>query len=149
MKKGTRYCLMKTEGGGSIHFDKLSCRQVSFSGITRVTWNRAITNWCRIIRQNVFPYISKYYAHSEGAPMVYPCTVLLHSRPFSRLKGTVSRDFRLLVFFMDQFPPSIWVYHDGHFNFFRKFAEIFAAQGAPPVSMTPVANGKNLQAEKF
>jgi hypothetical protein len=26
-------------------------------------------------------------------------------------KGTVSRDFRLLVFFMDQFPPSPWVYH--------------------------------------
>jgi hypothetical protein len=30
-----------------------------------------------------------------------------------------------------------------------KFAEIFAAQGAPPVSLTPVANGKNLQSEKF
>jgi hypothetical protein len=30
-----------------------------------------------------------------------------------------------------------------------KFAEIFAAQGAPPVSLTPVANGKNLQIEKF
>ncbi len=41
---------------------------------------------------------------------------------------------------MDQFPPSIWVYHYGHFEFFRKFAEIFAAQGAPPVSTTPVAN---------
>ncbi len=26
------------------------------------------------------------------------------------------------------------------FEFFRKFAEIFASQGAPPVSMTPVAN---------
>ncbi len=25
-------------------------------------------------------------------------------------------------------------------NFFRKFAEIFASQGAPPVSLTPVAN---------
>jgi hypothetical protein len=32
---------------------------------------------------------------------------------------------------------------------FRKFAEIFAAQGAPPVSLTPVANGKNLQSEEF
>jgi hypothetical protein len=30
-----------------------------------------------------------------------------------------------------------------------KFAEIFAAQGAPPVSLTPMANGKNLQTEKF
>jgi hypothetical protein len=27
---------------------------------------------------------------------------------------------------------------------FRKFAEIFAAQGAPPVSVTPVANGKKI-----
>jgi len=27
------------------------------------------------------------------------------------LKGTVSRDFLLLVFFMNQFPPSPWVYH--------------------------------------
>ncbi len=27
------------------------------------------------------------------------------------LKGTVSRDFRLLVFFMNQFPPSPLVYH--------------------------------------
>ncbi len=65
------------------------------------------------------------------------------------IKGTVSRDFRLLVFFMNQFPPSIWVYQYGLFEFFRKFAEIFAAQGAPPVSTTPVANGKTLQAEIF
>jgi hypothetical protein len=34
---------------------------------------------------------------------------------------------------------------------FLKFAEIFAAQGVPPVSvsLTTVANGKNLQSEKF
>ncbi len=49
------------------------------------------------------------------------------------LKGTVSRDFWLMVFFMNQFPPSIWVYHYGHFEFFRKFAEIFVAQGATGV----------------
>ena len=66
-----------------------------------------------------------------------------------RLKGTVSRDFLLLVFFMNQFPPSLWLYHQGRFEFFRKFAEIFAAQGLPPVSTTPVANGKNLQSEQF
>ncbi len=52
----------------------------------------------------------------------------------------MSRDFRLLVFSMDQFPPSIWVYHYSHFDFFRKFAEIFAAQGTQPVSTTPAAN---------
>jgi hypothetical protein len=30
----------------------------------------------------------------------------------------------------------------GPFLIFRKFAEIFAAQGAPLVLLTPVANGK-------
>ncbi len=41
---------------------------------------------------------------------------------------------------MNQFPPSPWVYR---FEFFRKFSEIFAAQGCPPVSTTPVANFAN------
>ncbi len=44
-------------------------------------------------------------------------------------KGTVSRDFLLLVFFMNQFPPNPRVSHYEGFEFFRKFAEIFAAQG--------------------
>jgi hypothetical protein len=59
-----------------------------------------------------------------------------------RFKGTVSRDFLLLVFFMNQFPPSSRVFHLDRFEFFRKIAEIFAfaSQGAPPVSTTPVAN---------
>ncbi len=67
----------------------------------------------------------------------------------AKIKGTVSRDFLLLVLFMNQFPPSPRVFHEDRFEFFRKFAEIFAAQGLPPVSLTPVANGKNLQLEKF
>ncbi len=54
------------------------------------------------------------------------------------IKGTVSRDFLLLVFFMNQFLPHPRVCHLDHFEFFRKFAEIFASQGAPPVSTTPV-----------
>jgi hypothetical protein len=47
---------------------------------------------------------------------------------------------------MGHFPPSPRVSHIDHFKFFRKFAEIFASQGAPqvstlpPVSMTPAAN---------
>ena len=61
-----------------------------------------------------------------------------------RLKGTVSRDFLLLVFFMNQFPPSPRVFHLDRFEIFRKVAEIFASQGAPPVSppvsTIPVAN---------
>ncbi len=72
---------------------------------------------------------------------------LLYCLP-KRLKGTVSRDFLLLVLFMNQFPPSPRVFHYDRFKFFQKFAEIFAAQGLPPVSTTPVANGKNLQSEK-
>jgi hypothetical protein len=56
------------------------------------------------------------------------------------VKGTVSRDFWLLVFFMNQFPPNPRVFHLDRFKFFRKFADIFASQGAPPVSTTPVAN---------
>ena len=41
---------------------------------------------------------------------------------------------------MNQFPPSPRVFHLDRFEFVRKFAEIFASQGAPPVSTTPVAN---------
>jgi hypothetical protein len=41
---------------------------------------------------------------------------------------------------MNQFPPTSRVFHFDRFEFFRKFAEIFASQGAPPVSTTPVAN---------
>ncbi len=61
-------------------------------------------------------------------------------RSNSIFKETVSRDFLLLVFFMNQFPPSPRVSHSDRFEFFRKFAEIFASKGAPPVSTTPVAN---------
>jgi hypothetical protein len=32
------------------------------------------------------------------------------------------------------------VFHLDRFKFFRKFAEIFASQGAPQVSLTPAAN---------
>jgi hypothetical protein len=42
---------------------------------------------------------------------------------------------------MNQFPPSPRVSHLGRFKVFRKFTEIFAAQGAPPVSLTKGANG--------
>jgi hypothetical protein len=45
------------------------------------------------------------------------------------IKGTVSRDFLLLVFFINQFPPNPRVSHQDRFEFFRNFAEIFAAQG--------------------
>jgi hypothetical protein len=40
---------------------------------------------------------------------------------------------------MNQFPPSPRVLRLDRFEFFRKFAAIFAHQGAPPVSTTPAA----------
>jgi hypothetical protein len=60
--------------------------------------------------------------------------------PAGVLKVTVSRDLLLLVFFMNQFPPSPRVSHWDGFKFFQKFAESFASQGLPPVSTTPAAN---------
>jgi hypothetical protein len=44
---------------------------------------------------------------------------------------------------MNQFPPSPRVFHLDRFEFFGKFTEIFASQGAPPFSLAlliPVAN---------
>ncbi len=52
----------------------------------------------------------------------------------------MSRDFLTLVYFINQFPPSPRVFHWDRFEFFQKFAEIFASQGAPLVSTTRVAN---------
>jgi hypothetical protein len=44
---------------------------------------------------------------------------------------------------MDQFPPKPLIIPLG----LLKFAEIFTAQDVPPVSLTPLANEKNLQSE--
>jgi hypothetical protein len=55
--------------------------------------------------------------------------ICLVHRGKSVLKGTVSRDFLLLVFFMNQFPPSPRVSHYDE-----------KSQGAPQVSKTPAAN---------
>jgi hypothetical protein len=63
------------------------------------------------------------------------CTILYLQKKF---KGTVPRDFWLQVFLMNQFPPSPWISHWGHFEFVLKCVEIFAAQGAPPLTL--VAN---------
>jgi hypothetical protein len=41
---------------------------------------------------------------------------------------------------MNQLAPHTRVFRLDRFEFFRKFAEIFASQGAPPVSTTPAAN---------
>jgi hypothetical protein len=41
---------------------------------------------------------------------------------------------------MNQCPPGPQVFHWSHFEFFRKFAEIFASYCLSPVSLTPVIN---------
>ena len=106
-------------------------------------------------------YINKVYF----SPLFYVrilfylllCTTYFFQRNFDKentlavaveikVKGTVSRDFLLMVFFLNHFPPSPRVFHLDRFEFFQKFTEIFASQGAPPVanlppvSATPVAN---------
>ncbi len=60
--------------------------------------------------------------------------------PARAVSGQCHEIFDFRFFFMNQFPPGPWVYQKGRFKFFWKFAEIFAAQGTPPVSLTPVAN---------
>ncbi len=79
------------------------------------------------------------------------------------LKGTVPRDFRLQIFFLNQFPPSPWVYctirvvSDFFENSRRysqlkvhqwcpwhctggKWKKIFNLQNLPPVSLIPVVH---------
>ncbi len=55
------------------------------------------------------------------------------------IKGSLTRDFRLLVFFIIQCPPGPQVFHWGCFEFVQKFAEIFAIN-CSVVSMTPAKN---------
>jgi hypothetical protein len=64
------------------------------------------------------------------------------------LKGRCHEIF-CFSFFMNKFPPSLGVSHYDSFKFYRKFAEIFISQGAPPVSMTLVANLSTTPAAKL
>ncbi len=54
------------------------------------------------------------------------CSQYLQTFLILWLKGSLTRDFRSQFFFMNQCPPGPQVFHWGHFEFFRKFAEIFA-----------------------
>jgi hypothetical protein len=60
------------------------------------------------------------------------------------IKGTVSRDFLLLIFFHESVSPKPMILPLGPF----RIGDIRSSR-LPPVSLTPVANGKNLQSEKF
>jgi hypothetical protein len=56
------------------------------------------------------------------------------------IKMSLTRDFRLQVFFMNHCPTGPQVFHWGCFEFFRKFAEIFANECLTLVSTTPANN---------
>jgi hypothetical protein len=60
---------------------------------------------------------------------------------FSKLKGEIIQDSRFFAsnIFHELSSPKPLKITVGHFKFFRKFADIFASQGAPTVSPTPVA----------
>ncbi len=83
---------------------------------------------------------SRFTQESFRIAVQFACIFTLWTT-YRMFKGTVPWDFRLHVFFMNQFPPSPWVSHS--VKFVRKCAEIFASQGAPSVSMTPAATGIN------
>ncbi len=78
----------------------------------------------------------------EHQPVVSPLDVNL-GRYFT-LKGRCHEIFNYRFFYESVSPKPL-----SRFEFFRKFAEIFTAPGAPQVPLTLVANETNLQSEKF
>jgi hypothetical protein len=83
-------------------------------------------------------------------PTLFFCSMVLYCT-FNMLviKGSVTRDFRLQVFFINQCPPGLWVSHWDHFEFFRKFAEIFANECLSVGSTTPAKKDKNFEIKFF
>ncbi len=67
----------------------------------------------RHIDYNIALYAT-YATYTNGTWHVYS----VHTHTKTEFKGTVSRNLRLLVFLMNQFSPSPWLYHYGRFDFF-------------------------------
>ncbi len=65
------------------------------------------------------------------------------------LKGQCHEIFDFRFFFLNQFPTSPWVSHYGRLEFFQKFAEIFAAQGAPSVFIDSSGKEKIFKLKSF
>ncbi len=64
------------------------------------------------------------------------------------IKGTVPRDFRLLVFFMNQFPQAP-EYNIKAISIFSKILGDICGSRCTTGVVDTVANGKNLQSENF
>ncbi len=69
---------------------------------------------------------------------IWHCSILLC------LKGQCHEIFDFKFSTWISFPQPL-IIPIGPFRIFSKLPEIFTVQGAPPVSLAPVANGKNLQ----
>jgi hypothetical protein len=76
--------------------------------------------------------------------------IYLENMTFHRLKGQCHEIFDLMFFSWISFTfPQAKENPNRAVSNFLKFAETFAAHGAPPVLLTLVANVKNLHLEKF
>ncbi len=53
-----------------------------------------------------------------------PLSTIFRIQAANMVKGSLTWDFRLQVFFMNQCPPGPQVFYWGRFEFFRKFADI-------------------------
>jgi len=85
----------------------------------------------------------------KGAPVPRRLFFAAPQRIAITLKGQCHEIFCFWFFLWISFPPAPEYPIKTIFKFFPKVAEIFAAQGWPPGSLTPVANEKKLQSEKF
>ncbi len=74
--------------------------------------------------------------------------ILLYRRRLT-LKGSLTLDFWLQVFFVNRFPAGPWVSNWGHFDFLLKFAEIFAALRQQQTQQHLKKNVKNLPISNF
>jgi hypothetical protein len=70
-------------------------------------WKCSLTQIRREQKKMPGPLLLVYFM----GPRILPPVPSAQRQNFYGIKGTVSRDFRCLVFFMNQFPPSPWVYH--------------------------------------
>ncbi len=110
-----------------LYAEKYFCKHEQyFSGINNISSFRLNS-----ISSAITIFLSKINNFSSN-PMN---TIFLSNKIFIlprkiKLKGTVSREFLLLVFSWLLFPPAPeYPMHQDCFDFFRKFTEIFASQG--------------------
>ncbi len=97
-------------------------------------WNPTVT---RIASRSFSQELSAIGNYSTLVGFGLACVLI--SCHWCLLKGQCHEIFCFWFFSWISFPRPR-VLHLDRFEFFKKFSEIFASQGAPPVSTTPVAN---------